>query len=166
MIPADAAETAEALIAGQARKTDAGDEAAEPFAQVQALPEWSDSPDVIEALKEFEQGPNPLFAADGGTQTIEPTAQPESDEVAATADEAPAAPAPPPAPSDGRDDAVAALGMEIFGGDMLASTERTDAAAPPAPQAPHFCRSAFGAAEFTFFAAGSQPASHNDNYHH
>ena len=132
----DAAETAEALIAGQARKTDAGDEAAEPFAQVQALPEWSDSPDVSEALKEFEQGPNPLFAADGGSQTIEPTAQPESDEVAATAEAAPAAPAPPTAPSDGRDDAVAALGMEIFGGDISAATEGTDATAPPAPQAP------------------------------
>ena len=115
---------------------DAGDETDEPFAQVQALPEWSDSPDVSEALKESEQGPNPLFAVDGGTQTIEPTARSENDDVPATAEAAPAAPAPPTAPSDGRNDAVSALGMEIFGGDISAATEGTHATAPPAPQAP------------------------------
>ena len=55
-----AAETTEILTADQAQATDVSDEATEPLAQVPTLPEWSDTPDVSEALKESEQGPNPL----------------------------------------------------------------------------------------------------------
>ncbi len=114
----------EALIAG-APEEDSVNEVAEPFAQVQNLPEWSESPNVGDALKEFDQGPNPLFTEDGvGAEATEPTAQPETgqieelDEVAVSGT--------PSNPKDGRSDAVAALGFEIFGGKMPEATE-----APP-----------------------------------
>ena len=114
----------EALIVG-APEEGSVKEVAEPFAQVKNLPEWSDSPNVGDALKEFDQGPNPLFTEDGvSAEATEPTAQPETGQIE-NLDEV-AVSGTPPIPKDGRSDAVAALGFEIFGGKMPEATE-----APP-----------------------------------
>ncbi|HIG56574.1 MAG TPA: tetratricopeptide repeat protein [Candidatus Handelsmanbacteria bacterium] len=109
------ATSAEALIAG-APKQDPVNEVVEPFAQVQDLPEWSDSPNVSDALKEFEQGPNPLFTEENAaTAAIEPAAPPE---IATTEDPGDNIPTTAPAANDSQSDAVAALGFEIFGDKM------------------------------------------------
>ena len=116
------ATSAEALIASTPGQ-DPVNEVAEPFAQVQDLPEWSDSPDVGDALKAFEQDPNPLFAEENAaTAVIEPAAPSEIGKIEDPGDDIPTT---APAVNDSQGDAVAALGFEIFGGKV-----------PEAPDAP------------------------------
>ena len=64
-------------------------EEAEPFAQMQALPEWDDEPDMSDVLEEFKQEPNPLFAAEqegddpAEKQVVEESTPPEIGDLAA-----------------------------------------------------------------------------------
>ena len=116
------ATSAEALIAG-APEQDPVNEVAEPFARVQDLLEWSDSPDVGDALKAFEQGPNPLFTEENAaTAAIDPAAPSEIGKIEDPGDDIPTT---APAANDSQGDAVAALGIEIFGSKL-----------PEAPDAP------------------------------
>ncbi|MFT7695597.1 MAG: hypothetical protein ACI8P2_004231, partial [Candidatus Latescibacterota bacterium] len=65
------------------------EEDVEPFAQMQALPEWDDEPDVSSVLEEFKQEPNALFTEglEGGNsaeeQLVEKGDPPEIGDIAA-----------------------------------------------------------------------------------
>ena len=65
------------------------EEDVEPFAQMQALPEWDDEPDVSSVLEEFKQEPNALFTEglEGGNsaeeQLVEEGDPPEIGDIAA-----------------------------------------------------------------------------------
>jgi tetratricopeptide (TPR) repeat protein len=113
---------ADALTAGASEQAPVN-EVAEPFARVQDLPEWSDSPDVGDALKAFEQGPNPLFTEENAATAPIGTAAPS--EIGKIEDPGDDIPTTTPAANDSQGDAVAALGFEIFGGKL-----------PEAPGAP------------------------------
>jgi hypothetical protein len=116
------ATSADALTAGASEQAPVN-EVAEPFARVQDLPEWSDSPDVGDALKAFEQGPNPLFTEENAATAPIGTAAPS--EIGKIEDPGDDIPTTTPAANDSQGDAVAALGFEIFGGKL-----------PEAPGAP------------------------------
>ncbi len=111
-------------------------EEAEPFAQMQALPEWDDEPSMGEILAEFKQEPNPLFAEEQEDddpvekQVVEKGGPPEIGDIAALlglgdiADEEvdgeepleqDAAVAGDAGNSDSMEDVVAGLGLEVMG---------------------------------------------------
>ena len=102
-------------------QNDPDSEVNEPFAQVQTQPEWESSPGVDEALKDFEQTPDAPVEKE--MEATEPAAQPELGPT-----ESPDATSPAASPGErDHDDAVAALGMEIFGGQIPSAADSTDA---------------------------------------